>query len=242
MAETASHQRFRARIEYLLQHMQVVDVGITLLFRQTNAQHAAGGTILDALNIESARYDRLRHPVKHDARIFNFSRARNAEHSLVALHGHFTEYLRTILDEMYQGNPLLVVGKAPGTMQYQEIVQLGTFEAISQNMIDNVFRKLENERSTTKLLEKVLNHTQVHLDPEQLDTAIMYLEMRHLIIHNGSKADAIFASRYAGRTRLSDGDRLPLLARTVQSAVAAVTTLVKDVDTQLLAGAFVNPR
>ena len=242
MAETATHQRFRSRLEYLLQHMQVVDVAISLAARQTKSQRSHGGTILSALGIVSGRYDRLNHPVKHDARIFNYSRSQNAEHALTALHRHSTEYLRGILGEMYSVNPLVVVGKAPGTFQFQELVRLGNFEAIGQSMIDSVFRKLENERSTPKLLEKLLNHTGVHLDPIQQENALMYLEMRHLIIHNNGRVDHTFANRYGGSISLREGDRLPMQARTVQSAVRAVSTLVGDIDTQLLAGNLVIAR
>ena len=242
MAETAAHQRFRSRLEYLLQHMQVVDVAISLAARQTKSQRGQGGTILTALGVVSGRYDRLRHPVEHDARVFNFSRSQNAEHALTALHRHFTEYLRSILGEMYSVNPLAVVGKAPGNLQFQELVRLGTFDAISQNMVDSVFRRLENERSTPKLLEKVLSHTNVHLDPAQQENCLMYLEMRHLIIHNNSRVDHNFANRYASELSLSEGDRLPMQTRTVQSAVHAVSTLVKDVDTQLLEGNLVLAR
>jgi hypothetical protein len=150
--------------------------------------------------------------------------------------------MRNILGEMYSSNPLLVVGKAPGTLQFQELVRLGSFEAISQNMVDAVFRKLENERSTVKLLEKTLSHTEVHLDPAQQEEAILYLEFRHLIIHNQGRADSSFASRFGGRTGIREGERLPLQARTVQAAVRSVETLVRDIDTQLLAGSFVTAR
>lgn len=70
----------------------------------------------------------------------------------------------------------------------------------------------------------------------------MYLELRHLITHNGSRADQEFVNKYGNRMRLAVGDRLPLQARTVQSAVDAVTVLVKDIDTQLLAGGIVTER
>ena len=109
-------------------------------------------------------------------------------------------------------------------------------------MIDSVFRKLENERSTLKLLDRILGHTDVHPDPAQQEDAIMYLEMRHLVIHNQGRIDSGFEKRYGGGTRFKDGDRLPLQARTVQSAVTAVATLIQDIDTQLLAGSFVKPR
>jgi hypothetical protein len=242
MTESAAHQRFRSRIEYLLQHMQIVDVAITILFRQTNSKYKQGGTILDALNITSTRYNRLNHPVNHNARIFNFSRSRNAEHAIISLYRHFSEYMRNILGEMYQNNPLQFAGKASGSLQYHEIIKLGSIDAINERMIDSVFRKLESERSTTKLLEKILDQTGVHLDPQQQEDALMYLEMRHLLVHNNGKCDQSFSTKYGSKMHVSDGDRMPLQARIVQAGVDAVAVMIKDIDTQLIVGGFASSR
>ncbi|MDR3418851.1 MAG: hypothetical protein P4L83_21975 [Nevskia sp.] len=236
--ETIPFQRFRGRLEYLQQHMQVVDVAITKLFTQTQGHHGQGGTILDALQVNSPRYDRLRHPVNQDARVFNFSRSRNIEHALISLYRYFSEYMQGLLAEIYVTNPMVVVGKAPGSLQYPDIVKLGSFDAIAEKMIGNVFRKLEDERSTVKLLDKILDHTGVHPDPAQTEAALMYLEMRHLFVHNHGKADEGFVARYGAMTGLALGQRLPTKFQTARSGINAVETLLKDIDTQMIATGF----
>lgn len=234
--ETISHQRFRARTEYVLQHLQVVDVAMTKLFGITSQAHGQGLTLLQALNVTSGRHDRLNHPADHDARIFNFSRARNAEHSIVALYGHFSEYMRSILGEMFDVSPLIIAGKSPGTLQFHEIIRLGSFDAIKDKIVDTVFRKIENERSTIKLLEKIIDHTGVHPDPVLQSNALMYLEMRHLFIHNHGKADDTFVTRYGASMKITqEGQSLPTRSRVAEAAVKAVVALVRDIDTQLIA-------
>lgn len=241
--ETISHQRFRARTEYILQHLQVVDVAMTKLFGITSRAHGQGLTILQALSVTSGRYDRLNHPADHDARIFNYSRARNVEHSIVTLYGSFSEYMRSILGEMFDGSPLVVAGKAPGTLQFQEIIRLGSFDAIKEKIVDAVFRKIESERSTIKLLEKIIDHTGVHPDPNIQSTALMYLEMRHLFIHNHGKADAAFVAKYGASINVSqEGQSLPTRSRIAEAAVKAVVALVRDIDTQLIAVGCVTSR
>lgn len=240
--ETVPFQRFRARIEYLQQHMQVVDLAITKIAATTRQSHQNGGTILDALGINNQRYDRLRHPVNHDSRVFNFSRAQNVEHAVVSLYRYFTEYMHGALSEIYATNPLVAAGKAPGALQYAELVKLGSYDAIAEKIVGSVFRKLENERSTVQLLEKVLDHTGVNLDPKQKEKALMYLEMRHLFIHNHGKVDEPFHARYSHLVASKVGNKLPTRFNIASNAISAVETMLRDVDTQLIATNFARSR
>lgn len=240
--ETLPFQRFRARLEYLQQHLQVVDLAITKLATSTRQHHQNGGTILDALGVRNARYDRLRHPVTHDARVFNFSRSQNVSHAIISLYRFFAEYLHGVLSEIYAINPLVAAGKAPGSLQYAEIVKLGNFEAISEKIVANVFRKLENERSTLQLLEKILDHTGVNPDPEQKEEALMYLEMRHLFVHSHGLIDESFSARFGHRMSARVGNKLPTKFRIAQAALRAIDTLLRDIDTQLIATNFARPR
>lgn len=217
-------------------------MAITKLFTQTQGHHPQGGTILDALQVNSPRYDRLRHPVTHDARVFNFSRSRNIEHALISLYRYFSEYMHGILAEIYATNPLVVVGKAPGSLQYPDIVKLGNYQAVADKMVSNVFRKLEDERSTVKLLDKILDHTGVNPDPNQKDVALMYLEMRHLFVHNHGKADEGFVARYGATTKLTVGQKLPTKFKAARDGIHAVDTLLRDIDTQLIATGFARTR
>jgi len=242
MPETASYQRYRSRIEYLEQHLQLVDLALTKLFQTTRPQRHQPVTFLQALNVTSNRYGRLQHPVNHTPRLTNFSRAQNINHALVSLYRYFAEYLRGILGEIYETDPKLVVGKAPQSLQFHEIVDLGTYEAVVERMVTTVFRKLENERSTTKLLDKILAHTGVNLPAAKKDAALPYLEMRHLVIHNHGKADQKFVAQYGQQFQLAVDQSLPGTFRTAAEAIRKVTDLLHEVDRQLIAQSTVQAR
>lgn len=222
--------------------MQVVDLAITKISATTRQNHQNGGTILDALEVNNQRYDRLRHPVNHDARVFNFSRSQNIEHAISSLYRFFTEYMQGALSEIYATNPLVAAGKSPGSLQYAEIIKLGNFDAVAEKIVTSVFRKLENERSTVQLLDKVLDHTGVNLDPAQKEKALMHLEMRHLFVHNNGKIDEPFHVRYGHLMTTNIGDKLPTRFKIANNAIAAVDTMLRDIDTQLLALNFARPR
>lgn len=243
MPESKSLQRFRGRIEHLEQHLQAVDVCIAHALRTTKDNKQEGHTILDALDQKHVKYNRLSQPVKESARVFNFSKSQSFEHSLIALYRYFGEYLRSILEEMYGKDPLTVVGKVTGTsLQFHELVTLGSYEAIVTKMVDTTFRRLEDERSTTKLLDKIIGHTKVALDSNIREEALRYLELRHLFIHNNGNCDAIYERNHGQHLKVKDGDCLPTDFKTTSAAIRAVMKLVKAIDHELLQGSFIPAR
>lgn len=245
MAETKSFQRYRGRIEHLEQHMQAVDVCISLALEATRKNPSDSKNVLEALGKKHAKYSRLKQPVGEGPRIFNFSKSQSFEHSLIALYRYFGEYLRNILEEMYAKDPLAIVGKVTGSsssLQFHELVSLGSYDAIIKKMIDTTFRRLEDERSTTKLLEKVLNHTKITIDEKIKEEALRYLELRHLFIHNNGRCDAVYEKAHGKHLKVKDGDDLPTDFKTTSAAAQSVTKLLKSIDHELLHGKFVPPR
>ena len=63
-------------------------------------------------------------------------------------------------------------------------------------MIDQVFRNLGSQRKTRKLLSKVLEKTGVEVDRGVLQDAMMYMDLRHLIVHNSSLIHEAFEQSY----------------------------------------------
>lgn len=243
MAESISFQRLRSRIEQLEQHMQAVDLAISYVLAATKPQIAAGGTILGALGRTHARYSRLKHPINHAPRIFNFSKSLNFKHAYIELYRYFGEYLRGLLEEMYAKDPMSVVGKIQGnSLQFCELVSLGSYSAIVRKMIDTTFRRLEDERSTKKLLDRVLAHTNIAITQVKKDNALKHLEMRHLFIHNNGKCDAAFEKSYGAHFGLREGDDLPTNYIAVSTAIRSVVALLEEIDHLLISAGFIPAR
>lgn len=226
--------------------MQAVDLSISYVLAMMKQKISARNTIIGALNqpsTKNAKYSRLIHPVTHADRIFNYSKSLNFEHAAITLYRYFGEYLKGVLEEMYAKDPMTVVGKVQGnSLQFHELVALGSFQAISRNMIDTTFRRLEDERSTTKLFDRILGHTKINVPKDKKDEALKHLEMRHLFIHNNGKCDVPFEKNYGVHFRIKAGDDLPTNYKTTSTAIAAVVTLLKDVDQQLIAAGFIPAR
>ena len=167
---------------------------------------------------------------------------RNNELAIQLNYTHLSEYLRSILGEMYLHNPLLVVGKASAGLPFHEIVSLGNFDAISSRMVDHVFRTLEAQRSTRALIEKILERTGVELSPQVFNDAVYYLEIRHLIVHNSSLIDVKFEKRYSEKFKyIKEGNKLPMSQGLARKALLAIEKLCSTIDSSLIDGGYLKP-
>ena len=136
--------------------------------------------------------------------------------------------------------PLGVVGKAQASIRFDEVVRLGSYEATCEHMIDQVFRNSGGQRKTRKLLSKVLEKTGVEVDRGVLQDAMMYMDLRHLIVHNSSLIDEAFEQSYGSPLGAKAGRKLKVDLGAAKKAVGAVEHLCVQVDRGLVAGGYVR--
>ena len=234
--ESKSFQRFRSKIQYIHQNQQIVDASIKTLNTKLNSAIDKTKDITNELKISKTDYSTLNHPVNEKDRLLSYSRSKLSEYVILELFGSFSTYMRDITDEMYRKDPIKIVGKVTSgsTLTYVEIIKLGSFDKIREKIVDDIFRKFENERSTIKLVDKILSHTDVTIPDSLKDTALMYLEMRHLFIHNKGKADERFKNKYSENVQLKTGNKLPTNFKVVSKAIDTVNRFAKSIDEQLI--------
>ena len=181
---------------------------------------------------------------KPDSALARHAITRNTELTIQLLYTHLSEYLRSILAEMYKKKPLEIVGKIQGgqaNLPFHEIVNLGTYEAICQRMIDQVFRTLESQRSIKNLIEKILDRTGVEINPKQLEDAMFYMELRHLIVHNSSMVDCKFNDAYKHKLPNANlGSKLPISLGLARQAIKSIFDLCQNVDRGLVSKGYLD--
>jgi hypothetical protein len=236
MPETKSHQRLRSRVQFLRTHLELSDLAIRLLLNSAAKCEDQSESISAGLDLDCNRYVEMDHPIGELDRLSAFSRSKNAEFALIAIFTYFSEYLAGILSEMFHFDPLLVVGKAVGnqSLTFPEIVKLGTREAVEAHMVSTVFRTLENERSTKKLLERILANTNSNISEAVKSSALGFLEMRHIFIHRAGIADDIFVLNHGAQFGIAIGDKLPTDFATARASMDATLALCDAVDAELL--------
>jgi len=242
--ESVSFQTFRSEVQYLNQHLQAIDASLTNTCKYLAKYKPKTDLIPKALKLPDGKHDTLNHPVSEYLRIYNYTRSKNAEFSIIELYNAFSVYMRNILAEMYAHNPLQIVGKCKGGQSFTfiDIVKFSTMDKIQDEMINKVFRSLEDERSTVKLLDRILSHTDIQLNVDQKKKALMYLQMRHLFIHNNGNADALFVSEYETQITIRANGKLPTNFDTVNNAIQAVYSLIETIDKELIARSIVHGR
>ena len=181
--------------------------------------------------------------ISHHRAITNHAIKRNAENAIRLLYTHLNEYLKAILTEMYIAHPLEIANKAQGTIPFHRIIKLGSYEAISQYIVDSIFRSLEAEKNTRLLIKKLLAKTGVQIPADIIDEAIIYLDMRHLIVHNASIIDEHFAQIYAyvygDNPFYKNGAKLPISVGLAKKAIEAIKKLCFAIDRGLIDSRYI---
>lgn len=252
--ETTSLQQYRGSIDFLQTHIQLLDASLIQTAKILKEQTDQEKNINVVLGLNADSYNRLNHPTKQYIALIKHSQKKNIEFAILRLFNLFTDYLQSITKELFAKNPMLVVGKAVInkngedkenlTMSYAEIVRLSNYENVKEQIVLNIFRSIEELKSTSKLLEKILKDTKVNISKGITDDALTYLEMRHLIIHNHGLADNKYAKNYGNKftPQLKEKIELPIKFVTFSKALIAITKLVTTIDEQLIKQGVVGKR
>ncbi len=242
MRESKSFQRFQSRFTYLKQHGQVVDVALNKMFNQLKNKRLNNNTLCANLNVSTEKYNNLNIPSTEYARLVNYSKKENSEYCFIELYNIFASYMKEILKEMYQLRPKSITSKSNKALNYSKIAEFSTYEEIVNFIIDDIFRSLENLRRTPKLVKSIINHTKIQIPQALSDSAMMYLSIRHLIVHNDSKIDQEFYDKYRNKLTISLNGKVPTDFSTFQIAMQSLYDYIKAIDNELILKGFINSR
>lgn len=199
-------------------------------------------TISETLQVDSHTYNKLNEPVSEYARIINYSKRESNEYCFVELYNMFASYMKDILKEMYLLKPKSIIGNSHKEISFIKLSEFNSIDEIVDYMIDEIFRDFENERSTPKLVRRVIGHTRISVPNAIADEAMMYLLMRHLIIHNNSKVDQNYYDKYHNILSITMGGAVPATYANLQKALNSVKTYLQTIDEELIKADFINAR
>lgn len=241
VSHTKAFQIFSSGIRQLGQHIQLLDASLLLADRKTAGANPPLPTLAEALDFTTKRYPRLNIPNTHKERnrVIAYSRSKLHEQAIIDLYRLFSEYIRNLIVEFIHVNPsqLLetVARNKDNTMTFDQILKLGDIDSIKEEMARIIFRRFESERSTKELLKKILSYSGITIDDEIITDALLYLEIRHLIIHNASKADSNFiVLDTSHKVKLNSNNKFMLTFSLSKSAIYSVGLLCEKVDTELI--------
>lgn len=252
--ETVSLQKFRANCDFLNTHIQLIDSSLVLSIRTLRKETDKEKDINKALKMDEEKYNHLNHPVKQHNAIFRHTQNKNIQFALIQLYDYFSSYLRSIVKEMYEKKPLFIAQKAVLnkngedkenlTLKFAEIIRLGDYSSIENEIVNRIFRSIEELKSTKKLLDRILSDTKVNISNGDKEDALKYLEFRHLLTHNKGLIDNKYACSYGKKftPNLNDGNKIPTRFNIFKDALNAVSGLCLKIDQELIRTGFVDER
>lgn len=237
-----SYQSFDGKVRSLKTHIQLSDIALTKLNRICVSNNGNGRTIAETLNRTVANYPQLNGPNEsiEIRRVFTTSRIKVNEQAVIELYAYFADYLSGVIRELENTNPTRILGlitpKSSTDLSYKDIFTLGSFVAILDEIARRVYRNLEDERSTSKLLKRFIKVTNLNVPSNMQQDALVYLEIRHLIIHNNSRADAKFnAMNNRGLVSVNARNKKVTINYALTcSAIDAVSLLCKTMDDEIV--------
>lgn len=237
-----SFQSFEGKTRSLRQHLQLMDVSLTRANKHCSKHSGNGKLIAETLKVTTASHPQLNIPnqSKDISRTFATSRKKLNEQAIIELYAYFSDYLSSIVKELENTKPQQILSLVPAdadtSLKYKDIFTLGTYQAILDEIAKRVYRALEDERSTPKLLKRFIKTTKLNVPVNLQEDALTYLEVRHLIIHANSKADAKFhALNQRNLVKVNPTNQMLTINYAMTSAaIDKVVELCKKLDDELI--------
>ena len=226
----------------LKQHLQLSDLALKIANKKAMSCAGTGQKIAEALGGALDTHGQLNIPNerKDISRTFITSRKKLHEQAIIELYGEFSNYLANIITEIVHKQPKrflsILSENSDNGIKYKEVIRIGSYNALIDEIAKRVFRTLENKRSTKDLLSAFVKNIKIDVDNTILETALAYLEIRHLIIHNDTKADAKFKSmaRHDVVSINNSTQKITLNFTVSNEAINAVFQLCKNIDDDII--------
>jgi hypothetical protein len=137
-------------------------------------------------------------------------------------------------------DPSRIIGSHRFSVEASFLLTLGTWERVLDYVSNELFRKLENERSTIKLLTAFSDKLNLGVDNAIIEAALPYLDLRHILVHRDGRIDREFAARHP-QLGLNEGDDFSLSHDQIVRARTAILALVQHYDEKVISTASILP-
>ena len=233
---TKGLQRFETRLNYFRQDVELVDL---LVINKEKIK----GTI-SIVN----KADDGRHPLLNERQNNANSRALITRHLrktvfvsfFKELHEEVSEYFQYVLRQGslagIPGNQL--IGEHVFEIKANTLLMIPDRAGIVDYVTQEIYRKLENEKSTSKLLNKMNKKLALNIPKPTIDDASPYMEIRHIFVHRDGRPDDSFIRKY-GFIQLDSKGRIDLKITLINDAYEKIHTLLKMFDDTMISKGFI---
>jgi hypothetical protein len=220
--------------------IEIVDA-LALAVRRGLLNAPMGGYVLSTVS-------RKQHPrlaaqlVSDQNRLLNMTHLKSTVHSsyLKDLYEDVSAYLAELLIGATRNGlaPKRLIGGHAMSFEANQLLDCNSIDDVCRLVSDALFRKLEQERSTIKLLTSLNAKLDLCVPERVIQDSLPYLEIRHLLVHRDGVADQSYCDRFPSMMFLP-GKKIRLSHGLVRSARERITVLVESFDSCAVARAVV---
>lgn len=130
------------------------------------------------------------------------------------------------------------VGDVKLDVSTTDLLACGNWDAAVRLISDSIFRKLENERSTSELLKKANARLGLNLRQATVDAAMPYLDARHILVHQDGVTDQTYREAYPRITL--KGHKILLDFGFISDAKRCIGALALEIENAIIAARLVR--
>ncbi|MCK5922955.1 MAG: hypothetical protein KAG66_18575 [Methylococcales bacterium] len=234
--KTKNYQRFINRIGNYESDLELSNVLITNFIAKTANSE---GTLAEATGANPLTHLKLAGCIntKQSRKVLGLHLKKTLYSSFIKdLYEDFTDFLRATLESAARVDPQpeRFIGNTKINMGIVDILKLGSWPAFLGKVSEDIFRSLENERSTITLVSKLNEKLGLQVHESAILAAMPYLDARHIFVHRDGKADKFYKDTHTDVALDAQG-KIKLDFIFVNAARLAVCELANQIDQQIIA-------
>lgn len=133
-----------------------------------------------------------------------------------------------------------LIGEHSFSVEVNEILGCMDWDGVLALTSTRLFRKLEAEKSTAKLISLFDRKLDLGLDQQFCDEALPFLELRHLLVHRDGKVDDEYVRKYPNMN-FEVGKAPALTHDLIIRGRKCVSSLVLEIDKAIVANSLCPP-
>jgi len=158
------------------------------------------------------------------------------------LYEDFSQYLAEIVQACARKglSPDRFIGKHGFSIEANDLLKLGSWDAVIAHVSAKLFRAVESEKSTMKLISAIDAKLDLKLDAATCDAALPNLDLRHLLVHRDGVPDKEYCDKYP-KMKAVPGTEMTLRLSLVSDARTAIHELARHIDYKIVSLKLVLP-
>lgn len=228
--------RLLNRVAHFEADVELADV--VAISNHTGALNTKVGVrLFDAVNPKQHPRLAARIPNAHNRRLaVRHLKATLCASFLKDIYEDLSAYMQSILEGAARNglDPNRLIGEHKIQLEANDVLAAKTWPGVVRLVTQSVFRRLENEKSTRDLIQKLNAKLNLGVPQPIIDAALPYLELRHLVVHSDGVADEKFCRSFPNFGATA-GAKIDMNFSVLQAAKKAVVVLVEEFDVKVVA-------